>query len=171
MPKLEIGGGNIPTPGYIQFDKAGYPWIDVMGSLGDESMPFPDDYFDDILAIHVLEHIERGRLSLALHSLLRILKRGGTLRIHVPNMMSTFKTYIAEPSPVKRFNLYQVVYGGDARQEDRHRLLFDEETLVMVLRDNGFEIVEHGVANDSHTAFWKERGIPDLSIYCVGRKA
>jgi ubiquinone/menaquinone biosynthesis C-methylase UbiE len=59
-----------------------FPRVDVQ--VGDIQNPteYPDEYFDRILAIHVLEHLPD--LPNALKEIYRILKKGGTLSVVIP---------------------------------------------------------------------------------------
>lgn len=166
MPKLEIGGGHIPTNGYVQLDVAEFPWTDIC-QPAHHRIPVPEKHFDEVRAVHVLEHIQRSHVQLALGEWFRVLKPGGELYIAVPDMMVTFKNYIAEKDPMRRMRLIgDVVYGGDPTPEARHKVPYDPETLEITIRAAGFEIKDRGIADDIHTKFWKEYGIDGLSIFC-----
>lgn len=57
------------------------PYQFVKGSI--TAMPFPDEHFDNIVAMEVLEHI--NDVDVALKELKRVLKTGGTLVISTPD--------------------------------------------------------------------------------------
>jgi len=52
--------------------------------LGDcqERLAFPDDYFDRVIAIHVLEHLDN--LPATLNEIVRVLKAGGVFSVVIP---------------------------------------------------------------------------------------
>jgi SAM-dependent methyltransferase len=53
-----------------------------------EKLPFPDDYFDAIMVLHVMEHIEQ--LNNICSELRRVLKPGGIIYIEVPSILTMF---------------------------------------------------------------------------------
>jgi len=59
--------------------------IDATG----ESLPFPDESFDIVYSANVLEHTENPERVLA--ESLRVLRRGGTLHMEMPNFLSYFE--------------------------------------------------------------------------------
>jgi ubiquinone/menaquinone biosynthesis C-methylase UbiE len=59
--------------------------IDATG----ESLPFPDESFDVVYSANVLEHTENPERVLA--ESLRVLRRGGTLHMEMPNFLSYFE--------------------------------------------------------------------------------
>ena len=65
---------------------------DVLASV--EAIPFPDEHFDDIKAVHVLEHIDN--IVKAMDECYRVLKSGGRFHIRVPLFPTTGA--IADPT-------------------------------------------------------------------------
>lgn len=93
-----------------------------------EEMPFPDGYFDGVVATDILEHVLD--LNLALRELLRVLKAGGLLIIRVPNE-EDLNQYLG-PVP------YQFI----------HLRRFDQaSTRLFLSKVFGLEILEMSVAN------------------------
>lgn len=60
-------------------------------SMSAEAMDFPDDYFDVVTAIEVIEHIPN--LESALDEIYRILRPGGIFGITCPNRLFPFETH------------------------------------------------------------------------------
>jgi SAM-dependent methyltransferase len=60
-------------------------------SMSAESMAFPDDHFDVVTAIEVIEHIPH--LETALDEIRRVLKPGGIFGITCPNRLFPFETH------------------------------------------------------------------------------
>lgn len=55
--RLNIGCGTSPIPGCVNLDMEPGPGIDVVANIGTDRLPFDDDTFDEMLALHVIEHI------------------------------------------------------------------------------------------------------------------
>ena len=77
-------GGYNPDE-YVKIDVKSAAGVDIVYSSG-SSLPFESEYADEIICIHVLEHITD--LEPVLKELHRILKPGGRLRIWVPHCFS-----------------------------------------------------------------------------------
>jgi len=90
MKILDLGCGNnkhkIKNATVIGLDKIKLKGVDVIWDLEKTPLPFNDNYFDEIIASHILEHIEN--LESLLNDLYRILKPSGIIKIWVPNAPS-----------------------------------------------------------------------------------
>ncbi|MGN6568018.1 MAG: class I SAM-dependent methyltransferase [Flavipsychrobacter sp.] len=75
--------GDMFTPGY-KYAK-GTVFMDVT------DIPYPDEYFDGVICIHVLEHVQDDAKGLS--ELYRVLKKGGFGIILVPNDRNRTVTY------------------------------------------------------------------------------
>jgi SAM-dependent methyltransferase len=87
MPvKLNVGCGQDIREGYVNIDGADLPGIDFVVDLDDcaaTPIPLPDDHFQELELIHVLEHL-RYPLPL-MQELWRIAAPGARLRVRVPH--------------------------------------------------------------------------------------
>lgn len=82
-PSLEYHGvdllQNAHVPSFVHYHQV---------DLEEGSLPYPDDHFDAILVLHVLEHLHR---PLALGSeIRRVLRKNGRVYIETPNWISLF---------------------------------------------------------------------------------
>jgi len=94
---LNIGCGfNNRKFGDIDFDINIKAEPDVCGNC--EQLPFKDESFDSIKAVHVLEHVDD--IVSVMDECWRVLKRNGTMQVHVP--MFPHELAIADPTH-KRF--------------------------------------------------------------------
>jgi SAM-dependent methyltransferase len=76
----------------IGLDNFQYGDVDIIHDLEKMPLPFNDNYFDKIIASHILEHIQNFfPLMKELH---RILKPNGILDIYVPNGLSWASFYL-----------------------------------------------------------------------------
>jgi len=100
VPKLEIGSGMNPTPGYEHLDRdPECPHLEYCGDF--RALFVPDvadpqknrdvfrlqfDYYEEILAIHYIEHVEWIYQEAMFQKFFEFLKDGGVLRVVTPNL-------------------------------------------------------------------------------------
>jgi SAM-dependent methyltransferase len=82
MIKLNIGCGTTILKDHINVDVFDFPGIDKKHDLNKYPYPFKDNYADEILASHVIEHLNEP--DVCVKELYRMLKPGGKLIIKVP---------------------------------------------------------------------------------------
>ena len=58
MVKIELGGGPIPLPGFINIDCFEHPMVNRVVDLNTERLPFDDGSVDEIYSSHCLEHLD-----------------------------------------------------------------------------------------------------------------
>lgn len=84
--RVNLGCGNKYLDGWINVDKG--DWTkDVDSDL--TKLPFDDDYADEALSVHVIEHFYVWEAPDVLEEWLRILKPGGKLIIECPDLQKT----------------------------------------------------------------------------------
>jgi SAM-dependent methyltransferase len=85
IKRINVGCGRNIIPGWINLDVTALPGVDVVADLENcqtQPLPFPDNFFDEILLSHVLEHIHNCMpLMQELH---RIAKPNAVAVIRVP---------------------------------------------------------------------------------------
>lgn len=91
---LDIGcGGTKQVPGAVGLDSQPGPGVDCVADL-ESRLPFADDSYDNIFAVHVLEHI-RDLLAL-MAELHRVLRPTGVLHVLGPHWR--FVNAVADPT-------------------------------------------------------------------------
>ena len=93
--KLHLGCGKRYIPGYFHIDGFDGPHIDHVCSIDDLSF-IEDNSIDLIYACHVIEHFKRARLPQVLKEWNRVLKKGGKLRLAVPDFEAIVKALAAK---------------------------------------------------------------------------
>ena len=164
--KIELGGGPFPLPGYIHIDA---DWrgnhLEAVAQAG--VLPFPDGFAEEIVAIHLLEHIHPRELADVLGEWRRVLRRGGVLQVHVPNF-ETLATTFLKAAPRDTWSLMSATLGmysapdigGPDQIKTRadHQLLLTWPVLEMILRDTGFHEIEDisESVRDRHSEGWSK---------------
>lgn len=132
--KLSIGG---EVEGYVCVDR----------KLGSEAYPlnYPDDHFQEVRASHVLEHLPREQVELAVKEWMRVLKPGGSLKIAVPNF-----DYIVSHREDPKWQGW--LFGGQTDKDDFHRVAFTESILRGVMSEAGLDGISrwHDDVDDTH---------------------
>lgn len=85
---LELGCGPNPNPDFVNMDITDYGRNDIIvADLNTVTLPFPENEFDHVRAMMVLEHLVN--LGHAIHEIHRVLKVGGTIDLTVPHYSGT----------------------------------------------------------------------------------
>lgn len=99
MIKLNLGCGDKILEGYINVDvvesRAGKS-PDIICELSDLKI-FPNDYADEVMAIHVVEHFWRWEIENVLKEWIRVLKPGGKMILECPNLISACQEFLKNP--------------------------------------------------------------------------
>lgn len=130
--KLDLGAGEISPPGFRPMGNAhGTPIF---------PLPYPDESVDEIRASHVLEHFSHSlapSVPDVLKEWTRVLKKGGTLRIAVPDFAKAAQGYLeGAAQPTEGY-----IMGGHTDAADVHKSLFDEEKLKRLLAAAGLVLI------------------------------
>jgi predicted SAM-dependent methyltransferase len=173
MVRVNVGCGRAPTRGWKNFDnspslrlsklpllagalrRAGlidsrqYEFIQFARSNSVEygnavrRLPLPSDSVDVIYSSHMLEHLDRTEAMLFLRESKRVLRRGGTLRLAVPDLRHHVRNYIASndaeafitateltrPQPKTWAAKFKILFSGY-----RHHLwMYDGDSLTRLL--------------------------------------
>jgi SAM-dependent methyltransferase len=130
MNKLNIGCGPKPLAGWINIDCRAMPGVDVVCDLNSFPWQFSDNSADEILASHVIEHLDDPLA--AIMEMRRILKPGGKMTIKVPHVLGPFAMTIGH---YHYFGSawFRCLEGHDGMQNDPGTGLFSEASLRMNL--------------------------------------
>lgn len=88
LKKLNFGSGEDRKEGYVNIDWNRITNPDIVHDLNQFPYPFPDNHFELIEAVHILEHLNQP--FPVMKELFRILKPGGELVIKVPHFSRGF---------------------------------------------------------------------------------
>lgn len=142
-----------------------------------KKLPFDDESIDFIYSSHLIEHIRKDEAEKVLRDCFRVLKRGGLIRLVVPDLELMARNYIKEienirNKKVKIKNNYLSSEGfldllGSCEKTKtpltlkifsswRHRWMYDDFSLTSLLESCGFvDIQKRG---------YKEGNVPDIEF-------
>lgn len=154
--RLDIGSGKTPTPGHDTIDKDPSSKPTYSFDLTTSDWPILEGTYDEVLMMHVLEHIPISKVGLVLRRILKVMKSGGTLRVHVPNGPLVAKAYLEQPLQI--FKLQMAIYGAEAETDPAfaHKALYNFSMLRTTLISAGFVDVEDVTMHyeDHHDPHW-----------------
>jgi ubiquinone/menaquinone biosynthesis C-methylase UbiE len=145
--KLNLGCGDKILNGFINVDivseRAGKQ-PDINCDVKNLTV-FPNDYADEILAVHVVEHFWRWEVLDVLKEWCRVLKPGGKIILECPNLISACQEFLKNPDfysgPGKEGQRSMWVFYGDPQWQDPlmvHRWGYTPYSLAKLLHETGF---------------------------------
>jgi predicted SAM-dependent methyltransferase len=171
--RVNVGCGGNPTKGWINLDVTSHPGVYLWDCrLG---LPFSDGAVAAIYSEHFFEHLDlESEARPFLRECLRCLQAGGVLRIVVPDGGAYLRAYsgswerLAAMRPLDcsangwrdRWlgQVYQTkmqLMNAIFRQGYEHKYAYDDETLILVMREAGFAdaiVQQFGTSTDSKMA-------------------
>lgn len=164
---------------WIHIDGGDYAHLDY--SRIDSLKQFENETIDLIYASHVLEYFNIDEAHKVLKEWKRVLKKGGVLRLAVPDFKQMATLYIEKKYPLSKF--IGPLYGRMPMGQDSiyHKYAYDEDTLKDLLVNKvGFKLyrrydwreTEHSMHDDHSQAYLphmdKENGtLISLNVECV----
>jgi SAM-dependent methyltransferase len=162
--RIELGSGPYPQTGYIHVDGDWHSaHLEYIASAS--HLPFDDGFADELVAVHLLEHIHPNELNSVLREWLRVLRCGGLLQVHVPDTAALTNAFLAAP-PAAKWPFIGAILGmysspdasgpQDIVTRADHQLLLDFPLVQAVLADAGFVDIEDvsSTVSDRHTQGW-----------------
>ena len=167
VAKLQIGCGPYLLGNWLNTDislkacKKGAIYMDA-----GEQFPLPDESIDFIYSEHLVEHLTYRQIINMLHECRRVLKPHGIIRIATPDLRFLLDLYrnpssernvryirwsaeggggggALPASPVFVINKFHTAWG--------HRIIYDYESLAMLLGSCGFsQISRYGIGESQH---------------------
>jgi predicted SAM-dependent methyltransferase len=107
-------------------------------------LPFGDEEFDIAFSSHVLEHFDRREHLELLKEWLRVVKRGGEIRIVVPSIQWAAER-LASGEPLNaemEMHIMNVLYGAQSNPYDYHKTGFTPTSLATTIKNLGCEVIK-----------------------------
>lgn len=157
---LHIGCGDIDAPGFINLDARPQPHVHIVTTNLFRLTMIPDNVVDLIYMSHVLEHVSHRDITSTLREMHRILKRGGVLRISVPDFDHILTIYQSTGHDIT--SIEQPLMGGQDYAFNFHYTVFNGAHLRKMMMNSGFRETRSWNPNDCENhAFedWASRKI------------
>ena len=157
--KLHLGCGDTHIDGFINIDVNYLPNVDLVDNVR-HLRKFEKNSVDLIYTSNVLEHLGRWEYKPALQRWYELLKKGGVLRISVPDFEAICEYYI-ETKDLE--TLYPALYAGQDSPQNFHYWCWDFETLKKDLESVGFTNVKRYDRNKTehaHVRDWSLNYMP-----------
>jgi predicted SAM-dependent methyltransferase len=168
MTRINIGCGGRILPGWVNVDVAAPPNGQAPDIIADlRSIPLPDGCAQEVMAIHVLEHIYEWEAPDALAEWFRLLAPGGRMVLEMPDLMKACRN-MAEGWKAKKHpdQLGMWAIYGDGREKNplmMHKTGWWFDRLKPVAEAAGFVHVQ-----ERETEFHAVgRGIRDFRLEAV----
>jgi len=163
LVKIHIGCGTVYRDGWINIDNNSDNNISKLDLNWDirNPLPFDDNTVDFIYNEHFIEHLSVEEGQKTIKDFMRILKKGGVLRISTPDLAITINKYLNVPIEqdpvVKKFNLEFIKTRAErinvAFRWWGHQWLYDWEELERRLKEAGCKRIKKCKINiSSHKA-------------------
>lgn len=109
MNKLIVGCGpnHQKQEGETTLDILPFPCVDKVHDLNRTPWPFDDGQFDEVIAIHVVEHLQS--LISFMNEAHRILKNGGALYLETPLAGGNWDLTHADPTHVRCYRTHTFI--------------------------------------------------------------
>jgi hypothetical protein len=145
--KINVGCGQDKRPGYLNIDVDPQSRADLLIVNNDDSM-IPRNYFEEVLAHDVLEHIPRARTLAALLDWADYLVDGGKLVLQTSSILGVAAKLEQSPPYRQQHGWTACLFGNQAHPGDYHFTGFTELTLKVHLLAAGFRIDQLGLRDD-----------------------
>jgi SAM-dependent methyltransferase len=143
--RLNLGCGDKILPGYVNVDIAPVregKSPDVLSDL--RKLPFADEYADEVLSVHVIEHFYHWEAVEVLKEWVRVLKPGGTLILECPNLLTAAKNLVRQPHQgalpgLEGQGTMWVLYGDPAWKDPLmcHKWGYTPQSLGQLMQESG----------------------------------
>lgn len=132
--KLHLGCGNRIIKGFVNIDVNYHPNVDLVDNAR-YLRKFDENSVDLIYTSNTLEHLGRWEYMPALERWYTILKKGGVLRLSVPDFEALCEYYM-ETKDLE--TIYCALYAGQDNPQNYHYWCWDFNTLKKDLEKVGF---------------------------------
>ena len=154
---VHLGCGTTNHPQFVNIDGCPYPHVHYVQRI-DRLKRLQDSSVDLIYACHCLEHFEYLKTQIVLEEWHRVLKKGGTLRLSVPDFDKLLIIYTDHGKDLDI--IIPQLMGGQDNKYNFHLTAFNRVNLYRFLENVGFSNIREWVpGSDDLTTF------NDFSVY------
>jgi GT2 family glycosyltransferase len=127
-------------------------------------LPFDDGTVDLIFTEHMLEHLGKHEVALALEEWARVLKPYGKLLMNLPNLEWCLEQWLSKPEKERWDWQLDTIFGLQTHPGEFHKTGFTQERLGVLLTAAGFgQILMTDFWSHGQSCFWIEAMPANLS--------
>jgi predicted SAM-dependent methyltransferase len=138
---LHLGCGKRRLPGFVHVDLAKFPHIKYRRPISDLRV-FKSGSAGLIYSSHAFEYFDRAEAVKVLKEWRRVLRKGGTLRLAVPDFEAMVKVYLKYGKDLEHQGILGPLFGKwpipGAAKTVYHKTTYDFKSLKKILEANGF---------------------------------
>ena len=134
--KLHLGCGRNIKEGYINVDQ--YLSAPNIINMDIFNLSIENDTVDEICTEHMLEHLSKYEVPLALKEWARVLKPDGKLVMNLPNLEWCLQQWLAKPEGERWGWQLDTIFGLQTHPGEFHKTGFTEARLHQLLENVGF---------------------------------
>jgi len=148
---IHLGCGPVNHKSFINIDGFPFPHVHYIRDISNLSV-FSNNSVDLIYASHCLEHFHYSEVENVLKEWQRVLKKGGVLRLSVPDLDLLLKIYYANGANPD--TIIPQLLGGQNNKYNFHYMVFNKNNLSDKLNKTGFSDIKTWIPNsDLMTTF------------------
>lgn len=102
-------------------------------------LPFDDNSIEEIVMLHVLEHLPSYEVQNVLDEFHRVLKQNGKLYLAVPDIKGTAQLLASAKTPQEEEWAIRLIYGTQRNEFSHHYCGYIRRTLINLLKNHGFD--------------------------------
>lgn len=138
--RLDLGGGEKPSQGYLNVDIQYYPGVDLILDVAKLDEYFPDNSVDALMCRDTLQCFPFPSLRGILNRWHRVLKPGCRIVLQVHDLEQIYVDYEKGALDVGRFR--SLMYGNMRDEYRTYHNCFDRQYLEKLLDRVGFDVQE-----------------------------
>lgn len=153
--KLHLGCGPVIKEGYLNVDQYfSAPGVQQMDIF---ALPFAAESIDEIFTEHMLEHLNKYEVPVALQEWARVLKPDGKLVMNLPNLEWCLQQWLAKPESERWGLQLDMIFGLQTHPGEFHKTGFTKPRLMQLLQEAGFtNITIEDYWSHAQGCFWVE---------------
>ena len=144
--RLNLGSGGDFIDGYTNID------LHVPNAIKMDvrKLEYDDESVDNIYSSHLLEHFRKDEVQPLLNEWFRVLKKGTTLNLLIPNLEWCAKNFINSQENDRWGLPIDMIFGNQNNEGEYHKTGFTQERVRSLLNNAGFtdisigEMLSHG---------------------------
>lgn len=138
--KINLGSGGKPQDGYVNVDSESRTGVDVVADAGCYLAGLHDSSVEEVLSVHMIEHLTPAQWHDLIRQIERVLVRGGRVIIECPDMKRVCECFASDTLGLRATWWHHCIY-GDPANGGAHRQAFWMQRLRDDIEATGLRVV------------------------------